>query len=45
MIASPSKNYLIDGFPRELEQALYFEKHVGECQRILFYDVSEDILR
>ena len=44
LIATPSKNYLIDGFPRSVEQAVYFEKHVGECQNVLFYDVSEDTL-
>jgi len=25
LIANPSKNYLIDGFPRALDQAQYFE--------------------
>jgi adenylate kinase family enzyme len=44
LIANPSKNYLIDGFPRSVEQAIYFEQHVCECQSVLFYDVSEDTL-
>ena len=30
MIANPSQNYLIDGFPRAIDQARYFEKHVCE---------------
>jgi len=25
MVANPSKNYLIDGFPRAVDQAQYFE--------------------
>jgi adenylate kinase family enzyme len=44
MIAAPSKNYLIDGFPRQLDQAQLFEQQVGECQRVIFYEVSEEIL-
>jgi len=44
LIANPSKNYLIDGFPRAVEQAIYFEQNVCECQQVLFYDVSEDTL-
>ena len=44
LIANPSKNYLIDGFPRAVEQAIYFEQHVCECQQVLFYDVNEDTL-
>lgn len=44
LIANPSKNYLIDGFPRAVEQAIYFEQHVCECQQVLFYDVHEDTL-
>lgn len=31
LIANPSKNYLIDGFPRAVDQAIYFEQHVCEC--------------
>lgn len=32
IMARPSKNYLIDGFPRTVEQALYFEQNVLEAQ-------------
>lgn len=31
LIANPSKNYLIDGFPRAVEIAIYFEQNVMEC--------------
>lgn len=56
LIANPSKviniitdsglkqNYLIDGFPRAVDQAVYFEQNVCECQNVLFYDVDEETL-
>ena len=30
LIARPARTYLIDGFPRSVEQAIYFEKTVIE---------------
>lgn len=42
MIAEPSQNYLIDGFPRAVEQATYFETNVLEAQNVIFYDVDEE---
>jgi len=44
MLANPSKNYLIDGFPRALDQATYFEQTVVECQQVLFYDLSQEVM-
>jgi len=44
LIATPSKNYLIDGFPRAVDQAIYFEKNVVEAHQILFYDVPQEIM-
>jgi len=38
LIAKPSQNYLIDGFPREVEQCTYFENNVCEAQNVLFFD-------
>lgn len=38
------QNYLIDGFPRAVDQAIYFEQNVGECQNVIFYNVSEEVL-
>lgn len=35
-----SKGFLIDGYPRELEQGLTFEKQIAECSVILNFDVS-----
>jgi len=44
LIERPSKNYLIDGFPRAVDQAIYFEQNVCECQNVLFFDVNEETL-
>lgn len=39
-----SKCYLIDGFPRTVNQALMLEERIGECQLILNFFCSHDIL-
>jgi len=44
IFAKKSKKYLINGFPRTLEQVIYFEKNIQECSCILYYDVSESTL-
>jgi adenylate kinase family enzyme len=44
MVSNPSPAYLIDGFPRSTDQALFFEQNVLECQRILFFDVTEETM-
>ena len=36
---------MIDGFPRAVEQAVFFEQTVCECQNVLFFDVDRDILK
>ncbi|KAJ3092247.1 hypothetical protein HK102_009381 [Quaeritorhiza haematococci] len=36
--------FLIDGFPRTMEQAVEFEKTVGHSKFVLFFDASEDTL-
>ncbi|KAI8854164.1 adenylate kinase-domain-containing protein [Chytridium lagenaria] len=36
--------YLIDGFPRNMEQAIEFEKTIGRCRFVLFFDAPHDIL-
>ena len=35
---------MVDGFPRALDQAVYFEKEVVEASQILFYDVPQEIM-
>jgi len=43
LIETPSANYLIDGFPRALDQALHFETVCCEAQSVLYFNVPEDI--
>jgi len=43
LIANPSKNYLIDGFPRARDQAVYFEQVVGPAQQVLFFNTPMDV--
>lgn len=40
----PSKTYLIDGFPRAIDQATYFEKNVIEAHSILYYEVPKETM-
>lgn len=45
MIDSGSKKFLIDGFPRNLENRDTFLKVVGhDCSFVLFFDCPEDVL-
>lgn len=39
-----SKGFLIDGYPREKEQGLLFEKNIAPVNLVLFFDASEDTL-
>ncbi|XP_023708501.1 adenylate kinase isoenzyme 1 [Cryptotermes secundus] len=39
-----SKGFLIDGYPRELEQGLTFEKQISECTIILNFEVSPETM-
>ncbi|KAH9498984.1 Adenylate kinase isoenzyme 5 [Bulinus truncatus] len=36
--------FLIDGYPRELEQGLKFEKEVAPCSYVLYFDVSDSTM-
>ncbi|XP_064650272.1 uncharacterized protein LOC135501836 [Lineus longissimus] len=42
--AATSKGFLIDGYPRELEQGIKFEKEVAPCKLVLYFDVAEDTM-
>lgn len=44
MLEIRSKRYLIDGFPRELDQALFFESKILEFQNILYFNAPEEVL-
>lgn len=35
---------MIDGFPRAIDQAVYFEKNVVEANQVLFYDVPQEVM-
>lgn len=39
-----SKHYLIDGFPRSVEQAIKFENDISECNLVLFFDCDEEVM-
>ena len=39
-----SKGFLIDGYPRELEQAKCFERDVDKCTFITYFDVSDETM-
>ena len=45
MVASGASLFLIDGFPRALDQAHAFESGVQPCDAVLFFDCSEDAMR
>uniref|UniRef100_A0A4D5R9I4 adenylate kinase n=1 Tax=Scolopendra viridis TaxID=118503 RepID=A0A4D5R9I4_SCOVI len=36
-----SKGYLIDGYPREVNQGIQFESQIKPCSMVLFFDVSD----
>ena len=42
--ANPAPAYLIDGFPRSVDQAQQFEQTVMEAQQILFLDVDSEVM-
>eukprot|EP00735_Rhodelphis_limneticus_P001709 TRINITY_DN12373_c0_g1::TRINITY_DN12373_c0_g1_i1::g.4971::m.4971 TRINITY_DN12373_c0_g1::TRINITY_DN12373_c0_g1_i1::g.4971 ORF type:complete len:198 (-),score=57.31,sp/P15700/KCY_YEAST/53.23/6e-64,ADK/PF00406.17/3.4e-47,AAA_17/PF13207.1/1.9e-09,AAA_18/PF13238.1/6.8e-09,AAA_33/PF13671.1/3.3e-05,Thymidylate_kin/PF02223.12/0.22,Thymidylate_kin/PF02223.12/0.97,AAA_19/PF13245.1/0.086,AAA_28/PF13521.1/0.092,SRP54/PF00448.17/0.11,Zeta_toxin/PF06414.7/0.27,Cytidylate_kin2/PF13189.1/1.5,Cytidylate_kin2/PF1 len=44
MEKQPEKIYLIDGFPREMQQALDFESQICPCRFTLFFDCPEEVM-
>lgn len=42
--ASTSKGFLIDGYPREMEQGVKFEKQITKPKCVLYFDVSDDTM-
>jgi len=42
--AATSKGFLIDGYPRELEQGLRFEKDVAPVHAVCYFEVSDDTM-
>jgi adenylate kinase family enzyme len=45
MLSSGGKLFLIDGFPRALDQAHAFEESIQPCDAVLFFDCSEEVMR
>lgn len=44
LMGTSSSNYLIDGFPRAVDQAKLFESHGLTPDKILFYDVPQEVM-
>jgi len=40
-----AKSFLIDGYPRTVEQLTLFEKTIQPCNKILFFDTTEAIMQ
>eukprot|EP00798_Chlamydomonas_sp_ICE-L_P013611 gene13611-19486_t len=45
MISSGGSFFLIDGFPRKLDQGQAFEESIIKCKHVLFFDCPEDEMR
>ena len=45
MVKSGGTKFLIDGFPRAMDQALLFEEKVGVCSTVLFFDCPLDTMQ
>lgn len=41
---STSKGFLIDGYPRELEQGMRFENEVAPVNSVLYFEVADDTM-
>lgn len=41
---SSTKCFLIDGYPRELEQGTKFENEIVECTNVLYFEVSDEVM-
>lgn len=45
MLANQDKNrFLVDGFPRSVEQSVKFEKAVAPCQMVLNFDCADEVM-
>jgi len=42
--AKDSKGFLIDGYPREVQQGVEFEKTIAPCSFVLFVDTSQETM-
>lgn len=44
LLANPSKHYIIDGFPRAVDQAQHFEQTICEMQQIIYLEASRNFM-
>jgi adenylate kinase len=44
MRSSGSNKFLVDGFPRAIDQAVSYEANIGKCNMVLYIDVADHIL-
>lgn len=44
MSAASTRRFLIDGFPRKLDQAEKFEEDVAEASLVLYFECSEEVM-
>ncbi|XP_071801913.1 adenylate kinase isoenzyme 5-like [Asterias amurensis] len=42
--AETSTGFLIDGYPREVQQGVEFEKQIAECTCALYFELSDEIM-
>lgn len=47
MLKAPenSEGFLIDGFPRQLDQAEAFEKNITKCKFVLYFECPKETLQ
>lgn len=38
------QRFLIDGFPRKMDQAITFEQDIAPCKAVLFFDCPEEVM-
>ncbi len=39
-----SKGFLIDGYPREVDQGKQFEETIAPCTKILYFELSDETM-
>ncbi|XP_075214637.1 adenylate kinase 1 isoform X2 [Lycorma delicatula] len=39
-----SKGFLIDGYPRQAQQGVEFEKHIKPCDLVIYLDAKDDVM-
>ena len=40
-----TKGFLIEGFPKDLRHAEYFEQEITSCRFVLYYECTEETMR